>query len=136
MGKQVVYELRAGNGGLSLSPMGALAAPPNGHRGMRYVLPKNLKWFLLAKVFGLIPQEVASIDGKTTNRNVSSAICRLAQGVWDGEVDPRQYRDAHDFTRFLPRSNTLARRLTFARAARPGSPRIETIQADAPLRWR
>ena len=49
-------------------------------------------------------------------------------------VKPGAKMGAHDFTRFLPRSNPFARQLTSAREARPGSPRIGTIQAVAPLR--
>jgi hypothetical protein len=48
-------------------------------------IPKNKKWWVMCNYFGLTPSEVAEIEG-TTNRNVSSAICRFDQRVRAGKV--------------------------------------------------
>ena len=54
-------------------------------------LPKNLKWFLMANIFGLTPKEIAEIDGNTTNRNVSTAIFRFAERFKAGKVSLFDY---------------------------------------------
>ena len=50
-------------------------------------MPKNMKWFLMANIFGLTPKEIAEIDGNTTNRNVSTAICRAKEHVKAGKFN-------------------------------------------------
>jgi len=50
-------------------------------------LPKNQKWYLMANVFGLTPKEIAELDGKTTNKNVSSAIFRFAERDKTGNIN-------------------------------------------------
>ena len=48
-------------------------------------IPKNKKWWLMVKYLGLTPSEVAEIES-TTNRNVSSAICRFDAQVRSGKA--------------------------------------------------
>ncbi len=47
--------------------------------------PKNKRWWIMCNYFGLTPSEVAEIEG-TTNRNVSSAICRFNPQVKSEKV--------------------------------------------------
>jgi hypothetical protein len=49
-------------------------------------IPKNKKWWILCNYFGLTPAEVAAMEN-TTNRNVSSAICRFDERVRAGKVN-------------------------------------------------
>jgi hypothetical protein len=48
-------------------------------------IPKNKRWWIMCNYLGLTPSEVANIEG-TTNRNVSSAICRFDLRVRAGKV--------------------------------------------------
>jgi hypothetical protein len=48
-------------------------------------IPKNKKYWIMCNYFGLTPSEVAEMEG-TTNRNVSSAICKFDQRVRAGKV--------------------------------------------------
>lgn len=50
-------------------------------------MSKNEKWYLMRQVFTLTPMEIAELDGNTTNRNVSIAICRYGQRVEKGKRD-------------------------------------------------
>jgi len=62
------------------------------YRKKRNNIPKNMKWYVMANVFGLTPKEIAEIDGNTTNRNVSSAICRVADWVKIEEISLIEFR--------------------------------------------
>jgi len=48
-------------------------------------IPKNKRWWILCNYFGMTPQEVAEMD-RTTNRNVSAAVCRFNAQVKAGKV--------------------------------------------------
>jgi hypothetical protein len=56
-------------------------------RNLSKNMPKNQRWYLMSRVFGLTPKEIAEIDGDTTNRNVSSAICRVERRLKSGDIN-------------------------------------------------
>ena len=48
--------------------------------------PKNVKWFLLNKLFGMRPSEIAKMEGVVSS-GVRSAIARVADRLSAGEMD-------------------------------------------------
>lgn len=56
-------------------------------------IPKGQKWYLLNKLFGLLPSEIAELEGMNGSSSVRQLIIRVSDQLAAGEIKLTEYTE-------------------------------------------